>query len=212
MIALSCLQTASLHRSQWGNRGKRRRPGAPITSPSLPGSPRGAAMAMVIMSPLSELTDTDGFEMHSASQWAPGLPAPPCTQVCQAPLCWVLGYPGVTARPSSTAQPASSSLKRLFACLGGRLEGDAFCCTATHPPSHWEPHFLLPPPSKPPDYSWPELLIILKVILDSIYVTEVFSKAAFLTTESETSTWAGLKESYEWLNYEQAIINKSLLQ
>lgn len=60
-----------------GHRGNRRRPGAPITSPSLPGSPKGAAVAMVIMSPLSELTDTDGFEMHSASQRAPALPAPP---------------------------------------------------------------------------------------------------------------------------------------
>lgn len=33
-------------------------------------------MAMVIMSPLSELTDTDGFEMHSASQWAAIPPVP----------------------------------------------------------------------------------------------------------------------------------------
>lgn len=64
-------------------------------------------MAMVIMSPLSELTDTDGFEMHSASQRAPAPPSPPGPRVCQAPLCWVLGYPGVTARPSSTAEPAS---------------------------------------------------------------------------------------------------------
>lgn len=33
-------------------------------------------MAMVIMSPLSELTDTDGFEMHSISQRAPRAPPP----------------------------------------------------------------------------------------------------------------------------------------
>lgn len=107
--------------------------------PPLPGSPRGAAMAMVIMSPLSELTDTDGFEMHSASQWAPALPAPPTPPPSPIPgsvrpLCWVLSYPGVTARPSSTAQPGSSFLKRLFACfgeggVGGSSESllDPFC-------------------------------------------------------------------------------------
>lgn len=33
-------------------------------------------MAMVIMSPLSELTDTDGFEMRSISQRAPRAPPP----------------------------------------------------------------------------------------------------------------------------------------
>lgn len=82
-------------------------------------------MAMVIMSPLSELTDTDGFEMHSASQRGPPAPPPPShpppphPRVCQAPLCRVLGYPGVTARPSSTAQPASRSLKSLFEGEGG---------------------------------------------------------------------------------------------
>lgn len=66
-------------------------------------------MAMVIMSPLSELTDTDGFEMRSISQRAPHpaapLPAPPGTagpRACQAPLSRVSGYRGLTARPSST--------------------------------------------------------------------------------------------------------------
>ena len=34
-------------------------------------------MAMVIMSPLSELTDTDGSEMRSISQRPPPLPRPP---------------------------------------------------------------------------------------------------------------------------------------
>lgn len=69
----------------------RGRPGAPTTSLPLAGSPRGAAVAMVIMSPLSELTDTDGFEMHSASQRAPALPAPPVPGSVR-PLCagcWV---------------------------------------------------------------------------------------------------------------------------
>lgn len=34
-------------------------------------------MAMLIMSPLSELTDTDGFEMRSISQRAPRTPPLP---------------------------------------------------------------------------------------------------------------------------------------
>lgn len=66
-------------------------------------------MAMVIMSPLSELTDTDGFEMRSISQRAPPHrrtpPRPPGTagpRACQAPLSRVSGYRGLTARPSST--------------------------------------------------------------------------------------------------------------
>lgn len=98
-------------------------------------------MAMVIMSPLSELTDTDGFEMHSASQRAPATPSPPGPRVCQAPLCWVLGYPGVTARPSSTAEPAAL-LKSLFEGEGDGVQyggssdslSDPFWCTANPPP------------------------------------------------------------------------------
>lgn len=92
-------------------------------------------MATVIMSPLSELTDTDGFEMHSASQWALALPAlpPPRTQVCQAPLCRVLGYPGVMARPSSTAQPASREAVGLF---GRRVEGGYLLLHCPPPPPY----------------------------------------------------------------------------
>lgn len=96
-----------------------RKRSGPYTSATVGGgsaastSPRGAAVAMVIMSALSELTDTDGFEMHSGSQRAPCSPTPHPAgpRVCRAPLCRVSGYPRVTARPSSTAQPASSLLK-----------------------------------------------------------------------------------------------------
>lgn len=129
--------------------------------PPLPGSPRGAAMAMVIMSPLSELTDTDGFEMHSASQWAPALPAPPTPPPSPIPgsvrpLCWVLSYPGVTARPSSTAQPGSSFLKRLFACFGEGGGWRLFWVTSGPlllPPHHELLFFLLP---QTLNQSWPQ--------------------------------------------------------
>lgn len=145
---------------------------APTTTPSSPSSPRGAAMAMVIMSPLSELTDTDGFEMHSASQRASATPPPPPLPnhpwVYQAPLCRVLGYPGVTARPSSTAQPASSSPKRLFACLTGGVCGVARGREA--PLTHfWALPGALPPPRLPP-LQWPAPLFFLpKTVLVDYY-------------------------------------------
>lgn len=82
--------------------------GGPRFPPSPSGAPRGATMAMVIMSPLSELTDTDGFEMRSISQRAPRHPSPSPPRlgtagprVCQAPLSRVSSYHGLTARPSS---------------------------------------------------------------------------------------------------------------
>lgn len=116
----SCLvkpPTSPHQQNQWGGRRW-------ATVPT--GSPRGTATAMVIMSPLSELTDTDGFEMHSASQRAPALPAPLLPpQVCQAPLRRVSGYHRVTARPSSTPQPASSDTKRLLACWEGGWSVDS---------------------------------------------------------------------------------------
>ena len=57
-------------------------------------------MAMVIMSPLSELTDTDGSEMRSISQRPPPPPAPgpAAPRVCQAAASGGSGY----QRPSST--------------------------------------------------------------------------------------------------------------
>lgn len=123
------------------------RPGAPTASPSLPGSPRGAAMAMVIMSPLSELTDTDGFEMHSASQRAPAPPLPPSSPGLSGPSVPGVGLPPSDgkAKFNSAAQPASSSLKSLFEGEGG---GEA---PLTHfwTPSGAPPLFFLwqnPPP------------------------------------------------------------------
>lgn len=85
----------------WGGGGRGPRFPAPPPPPSA--SPRGATMVMVIMSPLSELTDTDGFEMRSISQRAPPPgPGPAAPRVCQAPPSGVSSYL-LTARPSSTA-------------------------------------------------------------------------------------------------------------
>lgn len=69
--SLVCLKSCTVSGGGDGGGG-----GDPRFPPSPSGSPRGTTMAMVIMSPLSELTDTDGFEMRSISQRAP---PPRCT-------------------------------------------------------------------------------------------------------------------------------------
>lgn len=67
-------------------------------------------MAMVIMSPLSELTDTDGFEMHSASQRAPAPPKPSWSPGLSSPSVLGVGLPqsdGKAKFNSRASQPAA---------------------------------------------------------------------------------------------------------
>lgn len=62
---------------------------------------------MVIMSPLSELTDTDGFEMHSGSQRAPA----PHPQPCWSPGLSSPSVPGV-GLPQSDGKAKFNSTAR----------------------------------------------------------------------------------------------------
>ncbi len=74
-------------------------------------------MAMVIMSPLSELTDTDGFEMHSASQRAPAPPRPPSSQGLSGPSLLGVGLPRSDSKAkfnSAASQPCSEEPVCLF--------------------------------------------------------------------------------------------------
>lgn len=107
------------HKHNDQKRRRRRRPGAPTTSPSLPRSPRGAAMAMVIMSPLSELTDTDGFEMHSVSQRASALPTPSSSMGLSGPSVLGVGLPWSDGKAKFSSTASQQLSEETIACLTG---------------------------------------------------------------------------------------------